>query len=59
MGKAKKRTGLSRRPREVSREQSCTVADLPALESLHDVPTFEDMGANAAQAAAFATHQEP
>ena len=53
MGKAKKRTGLSRRSREVSREQTCTVADLPALESLHDVPAFEDMGADAVQAAAF------
>ena len=53
MGKAKKRTGLSRRSRGMSREQACTVADLPALESLHDVPAFEDMGADAVQAAAF------
>lgn len=53
MGKAKKRAGSARRSREVSREQACTVADLPALESLRDVPTFEDMGADAAQAAAF------
>lgn len=53
MGKAKKRAGSARRSREISREQACTVADLPALESLHDVPTFEDMGADAAQVAAF------
>lgn len=52
MGKAKKRAGSARRSREVSREQVCA-ADLPALESLRNVPTFEDMGADAVQVAAF------
>lgn len=52
MGKAKKHAGSARRSREVSREQACA-ADLPALESLRDVPTFEDMGADAVQVAEF------
>ena len=49
MGKAKKRAGSARRSREISREQACIAADLPALESLRDVPAFEDMGADPSQ----------
>lgn len=54
MGKrARKRTGHSNKRFRENLDSQVLAAEVPALETLHDIPTFDDFAIDAAQQAAF------